>query len=214
MWEKCYKPEILMKEFYPYLIYLAMLILMTSVEQVNFLNFIRIYDNDTGETVREEHEDIMTYIWIQHGLNSLTALMILKYLYREVVQLKYLGITGYINEPWNVFDMITILLNGTYLSQLIYIAFIHQNGISEQYRMLIRTEGAFAMFFMWTKCFYWAKLFDNPAYFVTQLYATMQAVTGFMQILIIVIFAFSNFFYIIQHNLDPESEDRYVNQYT
>jgi hypothetical protein len=39
----------------------------------------------------------------------------------------------------------------------------------------------------------------------------MQAVTGFMQILVIVILAFSNFFYIIQHNLDPESEDRYVN---
>jgi hypothetical protein len=96
MWEKCYKPEILMWEFYPYLIYLAMLILMTSVEQVNFLNFIRIFDNETGETVREEHEDIMTYIWIQHGLNFLTALMILKYLYREIVQLKYLGITSYI----------------------------------------------------------------------------------------------------------------------
>jgi hypothetical protein len=77
----------------------------------------------------------------------------------------------------------------------------------------MRTQGAFVMFLMWIKCFYWGKLFENSAYFITQLNRTIGTVIGFGSMLIIVLLAFTNFYFIIQTNVENEDND-YVAPYT
>jgi hypothetical protein len=60
---------------------------------------------------------------------------------------------------------------------------------------------------MWIKMFYWMKLFPSTAYFLTQLQETSKAVVGFLIMFMIVGFAFSNFFLILQLNLDIDQDE-------
>ena len=68
--------------------------------------------------------------------------------------------------------------------------------------MLIRQVAAYAVFLQWVKTFYWMGLWPGPAYFLVQLSETFQAVRGFLIMFYIVIFAFANFFFIIQQNVE------------
>jgi hypothetical protein len=56
---------------------------------------------------------------------------------------------------------------------------------------------------MWIKMFYWAALWDEPAYFIIQISRTVPAVKGFMAIYFMIIMAFANFYFILQLNV-PE----------
>ena len=57
------------------------------------------------------------------------------------------------------------------------------------------------MFMLWVKGFYWAGLFEEPAYFVVQLIKTMSAVKGFAALFVIVLFSFASYFFLLQLNL-------------
>jgi hypothetical protein len=50
---------------------------------------------------------------------------------------------------------------------------------------------------LWLKLFYWASLWDGPAYFIIQFEKTAESVTGFIVMYSVMILAFANFFFII-----------------
>lgn len=65
---------------------------------------------------------------------------------------------------------------------------------------IIRTIGATACLMMWLKIFYWMRLFDKTAHYVTLIVQTITNVEVFFIMLTIVMLAFANFFFIINSN--------------
>lgn len=123
-----------------------------------------------------------------------------------------IGPANYFTELWNWFDLTQFLLELFYISLVFKMVIdkeFHQTGITERYKMHLRTLGALTMLLKWLKFFYWGKLHQKPAYFIVQLYETVIEMRGFMAMLILVIVAFANFYMIIQKNknflvFDPE----------
>ena len=64
----------------------------------------------------------------------------------------------------------------------------------------MRLIGAYNCLFMWIKMFYWMRLFKKFAYFIKLMSVTLQDVKVFLLMLFLVIFAFANFFFIINYN--------------
>ena len=60
--------------------------------------------------------------------------------------------------------------------------------------------GSFACFFMWFKTFYWMRLFKRTAHFVTLITNTVNKLRVFALMFLLCIFAFANFFYILNNN--------------
>jgi len=69
----------------------------------------------------------------------------------------------------------------------------------------IRTLGSISSFFMWIKVFYWMRLFKNSAIFVTLIVSTLSDLRTFLMVVLIILLAFANFFYILNLNT-PASE--------
>jgi hypothetical protein len=128
---------------------------------------------------------------------------ILKFLARELRQLFDFGLFGYLTQLWNVFDIASLVANEAYVGYVLYAMLQHEEGIKQTQQRDIRLLGAFNMFFMWLKMFYWMKLYAGPAYFLIQLQETAIAVVGFLTMYAVVCLAFANFFHIIQMNV-PE----------
>ena len=59
------------------------------------------------------------------------------------------------------------------------------------------TIGAYAVFFMWLKMFYWMRLFESTAYYVKLIVQTIADCMTFMLMILIILLAFGNFFMII-----------------
>ena len=56
---------------------------------------------------------------------------------------------------------------------------------------------AYAMFGLWTKLFYWTSLFDEPAYYVVQIFKTLTQVKYFAILFVIVLLSFASYFFIL-----------------
>ena len=54
---------------------------------------------------------------------------------------------------------------------------------------------------MWLKVFYWMRLFSALAYYVKLIQDTIIEMSNFLLMVLIIIFAFSSFFYVINLNL-------------
>ena len=65
----------------------------------------------------------------------------------------------------------------------------------------IYSFGSFAVFFMWLKVFYWMRLFSSLAYYVKLIQATLSDSMPFMVMVALIVFAFGNYFVVIDHNL-------------
>jgi len=68
---------------------------------------------------------------------------------------------------------------------------------------LVRTFGAFASFWMWIKVFYWMRLFSSLAYYVKLITDTVIEMSNFMLMVLIIVLAFANYFYVVNLNLPP-----------
>jgi len=66
---------------------------------------------------------------------------------------------------------------------------------------IIRTFGAYSSFLMWIKVFYWMRLFGNLAYYVKLIQDTILEMGNFMLMCMIIIFAFANFFFVLNLNM-------------
>jgi len=64
----------------------------------------------------------------------------------------------------------------------------------------IRVISALSSFIMWVKCFYWMRLFEKFAHFITLITQTIVDMSTFMFMLMLCIFAFTNFIVIINNN--------------
>jgi uncharacterized integral membrane protein len=58
---------------------------------------------------------------------------------------------------------------------------------------------------MWLKVFYWMRLFSSLAYYVKLIQATLYDSLPFMVMVALIIFAFGNYFYVINNNLVDNS---------
>jgi hypothetical protein len=80
----------------------------------------------------------------------------------------------------------------------------------------VRVVGAISCFLMWIKIFYWMRLFKNTAYFINLIIATFKDSSSFACMLLIIICAFTNLFFIIQLNVNDikNADYHYVVNYT
>jgi hypothetical protein len=106
---------------------------------------------------------------------------------------------GYFGDPWNCIDMTGICTNAFYLYCCLhtYIA-----GEAAANVNTINMYGSFAVFFMWIKVFYWMRLFASLAYYVKLIMQTLSDSVPFMAMMLIILCAFANFFYVASQNVE------------
>jgi len=106
---------------------------------------------------------------------------------------------GYFGDPWNCIDMTGICTNAFYLYCCLhtYIA-----GEAAANVNTINMYGSFAVFFMWIKVFYWMRLFASLAYYVKLIMQTISDSVPFMAMMLIILCAFANFFYVANQNVE------------
>ena len=67
---------------------------------------------------------------------------------------------------------------------------------------LLRILASICCFFMWTKSFYWLRLFTETAYFVKLITETFEDIKVFSMIMLIIILAFANSFILMDSDKD------------
>lgn len=121
------------------------------------------------------------------------------------------GPKAYFSQTWNCIDAMSISLNLSFLS-LSALSQIKEAWIIEESQLL--SIGAYATFFMWCKMFYWMRLFESTAYYVTLIVQTITDCMTFMLMILIILLAFGNFFMVINQNMDGREDGVvYVNEY-
>lgn len=107
------------------------------------------------------------------------------------------GPEEYFSDSWNQIDTVQIILNAA-LMICFYIDCIFQRDVISI--ELLRTFGSFSVFLMWIKVFYWMRLFNAYAYYVKLIQQTLSDSLLFMVMVAIIMFAFANFFLVINKN--------------
>jgi HAMP domain-containing protein len=107
---------------------------------------------------------------------------------------------------WNIVDITSLFLNLAYIILILVYVIDGSTTITYDARAFVITLGAYATFLMWVRVFQWMKLLDLTSYYVSQIYETAISTLGFLTLLILCIFSFSNFFFQIQQNLKDDGE--------
>jgi len=126
----------------------------------------------------------------------------------------------YITDPWNFFDLMSAIMNACYLIMINTCALTE----STTYFSVgsVRTVGGLAAFLLWIKMFYWLRLFKSTAYFITLIFQTAKDIKPFMTLILLILFAFANFFFILNNNTPqnpvyakthPKADFHYVDDY-
>jgi hypothetical protein len=118
---------------------------------------------------------------------------------------------GYLGDAWNWLDLLSFIFN------LAFLFFININVLGGRILIPIdftRIIGACCCFFMWLKVFYWMRLFRDTAYFINLIIQTFSDSMSFFLMLMIIVCAFANLFFIIQLNIDEGADYHYVEKYT
>lgn len=110
----------------------------------------------------------------------------------EIEQLVSDGL-GYFNDPWNCIDMTGICTNAFYLYSCLHTYIADEAAANVN---TINMYGSFAVFFMWIKVFYWMRLFASLAYYVKLIMQTISDSVPFMAMMLIILAAFANFFFV------------------
>ena len=120
-------------------------------------------------------------------------------------------------DYWNYIDGVGLLMNGFLMVMLNVNCMTESNYWFHKHN--VRMIGALGSFLLWVKLFYWMRLFQETAYFITLIRNVIQDIKVFMVMLIIMLIAFSSFFKILNKNtkgfLDPEEypSRHYVNEH-
>jgi len=118
---------------------------------------------------------------------------------------------GYLGDAWNWVDLLSFIFN------FFFLIFINLNVGSGRIIVPIsftRIVGATSCFLMWIKVFYWMRLFKSTAYFINLIIQTFADSNSFALMLLIIVCAFANLFFIIQLNIDDKEDYHYVIDYT
>ena len=198
MWSK-YQPAIIYYVFVPYMIMLVNLSMLASGVTGNFVKDSERYDSMTDE--EKDAYEISKYscytndvlacaLWIFFGSIELPQL--------------FSDPMDYLSDVWNWIDIISITLNAVFLTMCTTCIFTQSNDTFSMDN--VRSVGGFACFFMWIKVFYWMRLFASLAYYVKLIMQTISDSMPFMTMVAIIIFAFGNYFYVIQNNMNEASQ--------
>jgi hypothetical protein len=122
-----------------------------------------------------------------------------------MVRLYNKGVVKYMDR-WNILAFASVFINLSYI--IILLVQTRGDKIDLRWKQKLNTLGAFASFIMWILTFYWMKIFKISSYYVAQLGATIDGVSGFVLITHFVIFAFANFFLVIDYNITNANENK------
>ena len=65
---------------------------------------------------------------------------------------------------------------------------------------MTRIIAAITVFLLWIKVFYWMRLFESTAYFINLISQTIADIKIFLYLVLIVVIAFANVFFILNNN--------------
>ena len=221
MWTK-FQPAIIKYVFFPYCIYLSCLSQLAAGvsgrfireslirQQINFCdagdaeNCTQTKNDETGNW---ENEDGLPLIFdqgeyynlkIQVYTSSILAISLLVCFSSTEIYSMIVDGFEYFSDPWNCVDAISITFNTIFLT-LSTGCILNEGYFFDM--SLVRSFGGFACFFMWIKVFYWMRLFSSLAYYVKLIMQTLTDSFPFMIMVAIIVFAFANYFYVINNNL-------------
>ena len=154
---------------------------------VNFISFILYsswFAHDASST--EVNVSIGEMICIGVYVVSLAYLLV-----KEAVTFRSMTMWKYFTDPWNILDIISIILNITYTVCELF------NYLSGE---AINVLGAFCAFLLWMKFFSWMRLFRPLSAFIRMVSEILKDVAVFFQVLMLSLAAFANIIYILNIN--------------
>ena len=154
MWEN-YKPKIMKWGFYPYVLNLLVLFVLTSASAISYIDNLMVVNEIEGETHHmgtaapgstmieggEPAENLETIFWITLSLCIVEFGFCIWNAYREFKQMYFLGFVDYLTF-WNLFDFLLAVTEITYISFLFDIMLhnrlypesdLHGRGITERF---------------------------------------------------------------------------------
>tara|TARA_B110000285_G_C14866257_1_gene486998 strand:+ start:63 stop:497 length:435 start_codon:yes stop_codon:yes gene_type:complete len=116
----------------------------------------------------------------------------------EYRQIKFKGAKDYFGDAWNFFDIAFLNTCSFYLLTVNY--YVIDRKFDFFWVFKLRLVGGISCFLIWTKMFYWMRIFSKTAHFVTLIARTLSDIKVFCLMLTIILLAFSNFFFTINNN--------------
>lgn len=120
-------------------------------------------------------------------------LILLSYfLYYELIAL-FESRLSYFTDAFNVLDVISLSLN-------VFVIFSYGYGKDWADERSTRSIAAVAVVFLWSKLFYWMRLFGNTSYFIRMITDTFYDIRYFTLLFVAILFTFGNAIYILNYN--------------
>lgn len=186
MWRH-YQPAILKCIFMPFVIYMSLFVTLCSTNAGSYLS-------EVGEDSSKEKHSSKTLMVV---LTVCISILWLFFLALEIGQM-CMSRLAYLSDPWNWVDLTSLGLNLSFLIMINVDLFTNQQHFSISW---VRTCGALCCFVLWIKVFYWMRLFRTAAHFITLIRTTIYDIRVFSIMLLIIIIAFSNIFFVLNNNI-------------
>jgi len=148
---------------------MGMFILLASKGAGDYLDFIADKTNNI-EHVHEDGEGDGSKLEAHTGnrvtIIFATLMVLVLWIRFAVIECRQIKESPfiYLTDVWNVFDMISLILNAIFIVMVNAITFSAHLAFDP---VTIRTIGSLAAWFLWIKVFYWMRLFQDTAYFIT-----------------------------------------------
>lgn len=207
MWRH-YQDAIIKNIFIPYAFYLISLSYLAGGVVGQFI--LMFYEDDIVKETDEYKQNYLITGIKAYFLTAFATTCMLCFGSLEAGQMAADGF-GYFADYWNCIDATSLFLNTGFLG-MFTINCILQNEFFEI--ELLYSFGGFACFFMWIKVFYWMLLFSALAYYVKLIQQTIADSMCFMLMVLIIINAFANFFFVINKNQELVGGKDYYAGYT
>ena len=111
---------------------------------------------------------------------------------------------SYFFDTFNVLDVISMSLN-------IFVIFSYGYGCDWADERSTRSVAAVASVFLWSKLFYWMRLFDKTSYFIRMIADTFWDIRYFTLLFVAILFTFGNAMYILNYNRKMTDEELAAN---
>lgn len=207
-----FQPKIIRRIFVPYIIYLLAFMQLSSNIAGDILDEVDEHYEEIRDGTYTHSASFRSHQLFCYLLTVICYAFALYFFKAEYGSFIKIGYKNYFTDPWNVLDTCSISLNITFIALLVLNITIESNEYIPKYN--IRTLGAVASFFMWLKVFYWMRLFPDTAHYVTLITSTVSDVKIFFIMIMIILAAFANFFYIINFNSSANSSNDFESDFT
>ena len=180
LWKK-YQNEIFRKIFINYVIYF--------VASLIYFTFF----------LRQQKGGLLTSL-IELALRLLVVSNMILFELIEVIQLMGSGWRDYLSDFWNMFDQTSFFANC--LTMVLHAA--------DADIRLQKISGAFAIFILYIKLFYWLRLFESTAAFIRMLKEILADISPFLTFLVCCIGMFSNTLLLFQQSREIRGIEAHI----